>query len=47
MSEKYTVEEIKRILQQDVVDEVFIDSKGRLWVCTINGLNLYDKKIKL
>ncbi|KAA4192021.1 ribonuclease HII, partial [Bacteroides ovatus] len=25
MSEKYTVEEIKRILQQDVVDEVFID----------------------
>ena len=31
-------------ISNTVVDEVFIDSKGRLWVCTINGLNLYDKK---
>lgn len=47
-----TTGEIKRYLVSDddkrfsntVVDEIFIDSKKRLWVCTINGLNLYDNK---
>ena len=27
-----------------VVDEIFIDSKNRIWVCTKNTLNLYDEQ---
>ena len=47
MSEKYTVEEIKRILQQDVVDEVFIDElkqDGRTSVQKL--LKQYENKIQ-
>ena len=41
---RYLVSDEDKSISNTVVDEVFIDSKGRLWVCTINGLNLYDKK---
>lgn len=41
---RYLVSEEDKIYSNTVVDEIFIDSKDRLWVCTINGLNLYDDK---
>ena len=39
---RYLVSDEDKLHSNSVVDEVLIDSKGRLWVCTINGLNLYD-----
>ena len=41
---RYLVSDDDKVRSNTVVDELLIDSKGRLWVCTINGLNLYDSK---
>ena len=41
---RYLVSDEDKLYSNTVVDELLIDSKGRLWVCTINGLNLYDSK---
>lgn len=41
---RYLVSDEDKLHSNTVVDELLIDSKGRLWVCTINGLNLYDSK---
>ena len=41
---RYLVSEEDKLYSNTVVDELLIDSKGRLWVCTINGLNLYDSE---
>ena len=41
---RYLVSEEDKLHSNTVVDELLIDSKGRLWVCTINGLNLYDSE---
>ena len=39
---RYLVSDEDKAHSNTVVDELLLDSKGRLWVCTINGLNLYD-----
>ena len=41
---RYLVSKEDKLHSNTVVDELLIDSKGRLWVCTINGLNLYDSE---
>lgn len=39
---RYLVSEEDKIYSNTTVDEILIDSKQRVWVCTIHGLNLYD-----
>jgi len=39
---RYLVSDEDKLYSNAVVDELMIDSKGRLWVCSVNGLNLYD-----
>jgi len=34
--------EDKNSLSNNTVTDVFMDSKGKIWLCTIGGLNLYD-----
>ena len=41
---RYLVSEEDKLYSNTVVDELLFDTKGRLWVCTINGLNLYDSE---
>lgn len=41
---RYLVSDEDKLYSNTVVDELMIDSMGRLWVCTINGLNLYDSE---
>lgn len=41
---RYLVSDEDKLYSNTVVDELLIDSKGRFWVCTISGLNLYDSE---
>lgn len=38
----YSVENDNNSLSHNWVNRIFVDSKERLWICTQNGLNLFD-----
>ena len=41
---RYLISEDDKNSSNSVIEELMIDSKGRLWVCSISSLNLYDSK---
>lgn len=32
-------------IQSNIINKVYIDSSGRLWACTANGLSIYDERL--